>query len=117
MAFQRSHQFTIRGIPDLGGAIIAGGDDLAAIRTEGDGIDSIGMAGDREQRPAARRVPQFRGMIQTGGEYAGAIPAKSCPSEIIMIFYRDQQLAAHRLPNFRGVIFRASNYALIIGTE
>ena len=55
------------GAPHADDAVLAGGEDAAAVGGEGNGVDRSGMAAKDAGRPAVAQVPQLHLAVLAGG--------------------------------------------------
>ena len=62
-----------RQVPKAGGAIIAGGDDASAIRTERDGVDVIAVRQQRRDRLTGLQVPNAGTLFVGAGDDVATI--------------------------------------------
>ena len=91
--------------PDACGFVEGSGDDALAIWAELRTGYPAGMALERGQKLAGRRLPDPRGFVERSGDDALAIWAELRTAYLLgMALERGQKLAALRLPEPRGLV-------------
>jgi len=60
---RRAQQSAARHIPELDGGVFAPRGERPPVRRKPNGLDPIGLTGQRAQRLAARRIPELDGII------------------------------------------------------